>query len=454
MSAPKTAEKGGSALVILYLITVVVPLHATIGPLSISALRLLMLVIIIPLMIRLYSGRYGRLFAADFLFPAYIFWVAVSVTYINPERAAEYVGSNALEFLGGYFVGRTMIRTTGTFLTMVRTLVLFTLALMPFAILESLTERSFLLEALNALPVVSGIPDISTGVRMGLYRAQAGFAHPIHLGLFCSIAFALYFVTMRGRISTAGRWMKSGLVALTAFFSLSSGAVLTISLQAGLIAWDWMLRAVRYRWWLLISIFVVAYLAIDLLSNRSPIRVFMSYATFTPGTAFWRAAIFEYGMQNVWANPVFGIGLNTWVRPAWMFSASVDNFWLVIAMQHGIPGFTFMFLGYGLTVLRIGLRRLSEPSLRQMRLGWMLTTVSVSFTLCTVHIWASLFSLVFFLIGAGQWLRSAPDDGSGNKVRDEPGKTTESAPTVGRRQETRFTRFPTKATPADDAAAS
>jgi len=41
------------------------------------------------------------------------------------------------------------------------------------------------------------------------------------------------------------------------------------------------------------------------------------------------------------AHPVFGIGYGDWARPNWI-PASVDNFWLLTAMRHGVPGLGFL----------------------------------------------------------------------------------------------------------------
>ena len=90
--------------------------------------------------------------------------------------------------------------------------------------------------------------------------------------------------------------------------SLSSGPLLSIILQLGVNAWNHILRNTQQRWWGFVGLFVLAYIMIDLLSNRTPTKVFMSYATFSAHTAYWRGLIFEYGMQNVWAHPLFGIG--------------------------------------------------------------------------------------------------------------------------------------------------
>jgi hypothetical protein len=109
-------------------------------------------------------------------------------------------------------------------------------------------------------------------------------------------------------------------------------------------------------------------------------------------------------MINVWGSPIFGIGLNEWVRPFFMRSGSIDNFWLVNAVRYGIPGFLFLILGYLPTLWWIGRRNFdADQRLWLLRRAWMFTFAGLTLTLCTVHVWTSIYSFVFFLFGAGMW---------------------------------------------------
>ena len=159
----------------------------------------------------------------------------------------------------------------------------------------------------------------------------------------------------------------------------------------------------KQRWLLLLGLAILAYIAIDLLSTRTPMRVFLTYATFSAQTAYTRLYIFEWGMVNVWANPIFGLGFNDWVRPPFMGS-SVDNFWLLTAMRYGIPGFLFLAVGYFVLIWKVGRKNFDGDAIMLLlRRSWVFTLVGVCFTLATVHIWSAPFSLFGFLLGAGVW---------------------------------------------------
>jgi O-antigen ligase len=334
-------------------------------------------------------------------------WIGVSLAVNTPSQAITQLGSSGVEFLGGYLVGRAYIRSAESFLALCRALLVIGLCLLPLAAIEAVTARAPIIEAISTLPYFTSVGTEIPESRMGLFRAKVVFVHPIHFGLFCSVIFSLTFVALRDVMPTGRRWICSGLIALTCFLSLSSGAILALALQLGLIIWAAAFDRVRIRWWLLVGLFMLAYVVVDLLSNRTPIQVFMSRATFSSHNAYIRAAIYDSGIQNVWANPLFGIGLNDWIRPSWL-PTSVDNFWLVIAMRHGVPGFLFLVLGYVAVIFGVMRRDFStDPVISNIRRAWVFTFLGLSFTLSTVHVWTSIYSFTFFMFGAGVWLMAA-----------------------------------------------
>ena len=404
--------------VLLYLATILVPVGFHLGPLNMNGQRLLLLVLVVPLTVRLLAGHYGRVLWTDILFLLYILWVMVAMAVNNPDRALVFFGSQAVEFIGGYVLGRACIRTREDFIALCKAVVALVCLTLPFALVETAIGRAPILHAVQSLPGVrsaSGL-DVSLrmGQRMGVYRVQGIFQHPILYGLFCALIFPLAFTALKGLVAPVTRYLLSAAVGLCAFLSLSAGPLLAMVLVGILIGWAWALQRVAARWWWLLALFVAGYVVVDLLSNRTPIRVFLTYATFSPHTAFNRLITFEWGMVNVRANPIFGIGLNDWVRPAWMRSGSMDNFWLVNAVRYGIPGFALLATGYLIALWRIGRRDFdADPVLWQLRRGWMIAFVGLTFTLATVHIWHALYSFVFFLFGAGMWMLTAtPADGT------------------------------------------
>ncbi len=412
-----TRGKGRLALpVVLYLVAIAVPIAFYAGPLYMTTLRLLLLVMIVPLTIRLVLGHFGRILPTDILFFLHIAWAGVAIAVNSPAQLVLHIGSNGIEFLGGYVLARAYIRSAEDFTALCRGIIFVTLCSLPFAILETRSGHPMIVEWIRSIPGLTSVVPVDIEKRMGLERVQVMFAHPIHYGLFASVAFSMAFVGMKGLYGTGTRWLISAAVALCVFLSLSSGALLALVLQLALIFWAFALRNVQRRWLILLGLFAVLYVAIDVFSTRTPLRVFMSYATFSAHNAYWRSIIFDWGIINVQSNPLFGIGLRNWVRPHFMNSASVDNFWLLMTMRYGIPGFALLAAGYILGMFQVGRRDFNaSPLLLQLRRVWMFTFLGLTFTLATVHIWTAAYSFVFFVYGAGLWMittQGAPEAGA------------------------------------------
>ncbi len=272
------------------------------------------------------------------------------------------------------------------------------LILMPFAFIELVTGHVPISEFFQRFVEVT--PKI-IDERFNLVRAQTVFPHPILFGVFCTVPFASIYFLSKGRLSML---VRLTVVCLTTFTSLSSAAFLSILAQGGLILWG---KLTRDRWWLLIGIAGFIFLSLEILSNRGPIILLIEKFTLSPETAWWRVYIWIYGTQNVLTNPIMGIGLNDWVRPYWL-ADTVDNFWLVIAMRHGLPAFVFVALGITVHITRMVRAKLATDELVQIRKGYMISLVGLLLTLCTVHAWDALTVVVMFIIGAGSFLYQKP----------------------------------------------
>lgn len=416
-SSGLTAAPPGAKLalpVTLYLVAVMLPLGFNLGPVYLNLVRLVLLVTVVPFTLHLFAGRYGRILVPDIFFFLFIFWMAVTTSINDPDRVLENVGSTSIEFIGGYVLGRACIRTPDDFIRLTRALVLMVTLTVPVAIYELITNVPLILSVLQRIPGVRTeyIVDNADEMRMGLYRVQAMFPHPIHYGMFCSSAFALCYLGLKGVYSDTKRYLALAVITFCTFTSLSSGALLPIFMQTGLLVWAVIFRKTEKRWLILTLLFAAMYVALEFLSNRSPIIVIMSYTTFSAWNAYWRALIFEFGIQNVWAHPWFGIGLTAdWVRPRWMGPSSVDNFWLVVAMRYGLPGIILLGVGYLQPLWAVGMRKFDPARpIWGLRRAWLIVFMGMTFSLSSVHVWSTLYSFVFFMFGAGMWFLTSPPE--------------------------------------------
>ena len=400
-------------VVLAFLVAVLVPLQTSLSGTVITSVRMVVLIAVIPLLAGLLMGRYGRILITDWLFLAHTAWIGISLSFSTPDMALSQFGSVGPEFLGSYLIGRTMIRNKAQFTAVVRFLAWALVLLTPFTVFELMTGRPLIVDLLDKLPGLSSVGLVFYETRMGLERVQGVFDHPIHWGLFCSTLVSLVFIGLQGSISTFQRlWLLTAVVFGT-FSSLSSGALLPMILQGVLIGWSVLFRNVRRRWLILALCTVVGWIVLEITSDRSAMMAVLTRLAFSSDNVYWRSFILDWGWMNTFGSRengipparLFGIGLNDWVRPPWMYTASMDNFWLVMAVRYGVPGFLLVTGGYLALVWKVARRDLDPNSdLGRIRRAWVITFVSLGLSLCTVHIWTTLYAYTFFLLGIGAWL--------------------------------------------------
>jgi len=260
------------------------------------------------------------------------------------------------------------------------------------------------IESVFRLNIINGMFGISTqhyDERFGLSRAYASFDVPILLGLYVSafVGFALYYY----------RSFTKLLVLLFALVPpLSSAPLLAAGIQFMIYGYDRLFRPYKKRWVYLLSILAIAYILVSLLSSRGPLTLLINNLTFNSQTAFYRTYIWEFGVQTVENNPIFGIGYNDWARPFWM-TDSVDAFWLFIAMKFGIPGLSALLLMKLLILKRVGTAEYSNRFYTVMRRAWLTSIAGTVFVGLTVHFWSTAVSMYAILLGIGAGLQKQGD---------------------------------------------
>ena len=415
-SALETAT--APVLLAAFLVSLLIPARINLGDLLLSPDRILLLLAFVPLFFRLVSGKAGRIMPVDILIGFYCLWMALSIFIAHGSERIPFIGITIVELFGGYLVGRTLVLGQKDYRLFFRYFFLAMLFLLPFVLVEQMTRRLLINEIVGI--VFPSYPYVNYEPRMGLNRIQSVFEHPILFGLFWSVGIGNLYFLNRDRMSRA--LPLTGLAGFMAFMSLSSAPVLASMLQLGMIVWE---KVTHARWKLLTFLGILAYIVVDLLSNRTPFEVLISYGTFNQGTAFNRVLIWRYGMENVMGSPIFGIGLADWARPWWMHSGSFDNFWLLQAMRHGIPCFVFLALGIAASIWSITRAQGLSFGQKQCRTAYMVALTGLLFTLATVHVWGSTSVFFMFYLGAGVWIAQV----SGDAAREE-------APEAGPRRAT------------------
>lgn len=395
---------GLPVLLIAVMVAICMPFTISLGGVVLSPLRMIMLVTCVPLCVLLITGRFGRVTSVDGLVLAYALWQVVSIAVNNPDRVIQFSGSNVLDSVGGYLLGRAAIRNPQEFRGAIKVMLFTLVFLLVPAFIETQTGR-LILSDLFSMVGLRGDAHAPAGSRFGLDRAQAVFAHPIHFGIFCSSLFALIFLGLRDHLSLFARLLGGIAVLVGTVLSVSSGALLPVFLQMVMIGWALFTTKMPRRWTIFTLLVLSFYLIAEVASDRPALIAILARITFNSHNVYMRSMVFEWGMINIWANPIMGLGLRDWVRPEWMHSSSTDNFWLLQAMRFGIPAFVFLAGAVGLLMILIGRRKFTPGGVAATcKLAWTIGMVSMVLTLCTVHVWGSVQTFLMMLIGIGHWL--------------------------------------------------
>ncbi|TKT80271.1 hypothetical protein [Aquamicrobium sp. LC103] len=393
--------------VFLFFVSILFPWIIMLGPIRLSGYRMVLLATILPCLVMWLSGKVGRIRVADIAMLFYCLWCGLAIAVVHgPGYAVEPAAIIFLEAFGSYLLARCFIRNADDFRNMVALFFLIIACLLPFALVETLTGRNIALEIVRA--IYPTFPDHPMEPRWGLRRVQTVFDHAILFGVVCSSAFALTHLVLGYGQSLARRWFKSGIVFLAAFTSLSSGPLSGLVAQSLLLGWNWVLSGYPGRWRLLLTTAAGMAIFIELFSNRSLPAIFISYFAFNEGSGQYRLLIWTFGSESVMNHPLFGVGFNRWDRPDWM-SSSIDMFWLVDAIRHGLPAGLLIGLAFFAVLVPAALKRGLDERLQAYRTGYLIAMTGLFMVGWTVYFWNSTYVIFMFLVGAGVWFLDLPE---------------------------------------------
>lgn len=399
---------------LVFLPSLIIPWIISIGPLRLTMYRFVLLGLFITVVIKWAKEQATRSLLADVAFLAFCAWCILSMLVIHGTSIALQTGGILfIETMVPYLMGRCYVRNADDYYRALRLLLFIVVLLLPFALLEVTTGAKPLIKLFGA--VFPAVEITMMQPRMGLWRTQGPFEHSILFGAVCgSIVAGVYLVVGRGR-SFLSRCIMTGAVVLTGLCALSSAPIAGMIVQLFLIGWNSLLKAVKARWLILTAIALAMTATIALGSNQGVIRWYISHFTFDGQTGWFRLLIWELGTESVRNYPLFGIGFNEWARPSWM-PGSIDNFWLLLAVRHGLPAPLLFFLPfaclYGAAVRRGGL----DEAATACKLAYLICLTSFFFVSWTVHFLNAPYVLYMFILGSGAWIGMAPQNSS--RIRD------------------------------------
>ena len=434
---PSTLAPGTRrALACLIVVALLIPLSFEVAGFRLTP-ALMLMIVLFPLLAIQYLKRTIRWCLPDLLFFLYVLWQGLTILMNNPERVVAFTGQQALLTMAGFLAGRLFILDRQDFLVFVRFLGIASMISLPFALYEAVFDDPIILRLISDYTPFDTFEQNNYEPRLGLYRAQFVFTHPIHFGLMAALILAPFFIGLKGYLAIGARFVGAVLIGMACFMSVSSGAVLSIMLQLFLFVWYFAFSQFQRPWRAIMICGGFIYFVLEIASTKSAFVALSSRLAFNSSTAYYRTLIWEYGSRQVQRTPIFGNGYNYWERPFWMLSSSVDNHWLLIAMLHGIPALIFFASSILYAFIMVNRNGAGGPEIQRIRLAWTLSLIGFCLSASTVAIWGEIQLLFMLIFGAGFWMINVSDDAS----------TTVDEQDTNQTRQNKYTRFEPKTRP-------
>lgn len=388
-------------LIVLFMFSFLIPGNITVASVTMGFPRLILAISLVPATLILLSNPKYKLTWVDTLVIGYAFWVFISVLINNGFARIQFAGLQVVETLGAYSLGRIMFLSIDAYRLFWRVFGYSMLFMLVIGMIELITERFVMHQFFAPFIDVFENSTLNYPKRMGFDRVQGNLEHPILFGVFWGFGMMHFLSVFDSRIS---QFFFMTCCILVVGISLSSGAYLALMMQLALLAWAVITKG---RWKLLMILFALLYVVVEILSDRPAIIAITTRLAFSSDTAYWRVLIFEHGMNNVWANPIFGLGLRDWVRPHYLTS-SIDNQWLLTAMRAGFPAFFLQMGAFGTMIYMLLKRQDLSPLVQKYRRNFLISFVGLFLALGTVAVWSGTQAFLWVLLAMGTSLALSP----------------------------------------------
>lgn len=394
-------------LAILFVISIFIPVefHILAGTLRLEAYRLVLAVALIYGFINI-NQILKQANLVDILLFFFVILATASLIYNHGLKdGVESAGILIIEILGSFYLARLFITTPKSYYEINMWFATILAVLLVFSLYEAFAKHRILHEWAKNLTGNDSLDyRLYTHyyIRMGIMRTTNLFAHPILYGTIGAIffPFIVLLAVYKFKLSNA---LKAAAIFIGMVTTLSSAPLLSVAFQAMTAVLTRFWHGGKRFWFGFGFLALSAMILINALSNRGFFAILISYLTFNPVTGYYRLLQWEYTMDDIRENPLFGIGLNDWTRPDWM-NNSIDSFWLLMTLQHGLIA-SFILLFMCLYAVFHMLNRLHKfhPASRWMIRSWILAFMSLILIGFTVDYFGKIQPLFFFVLGSIGW---------------------------------------------------
>ncbi len=326
------------------------------------------------------------------------------------QKAIESTGLYTIETLGAFYLARLFITTPERFFRMNQAFIVVLAILTLTTLYESLAQHRILHEIAERITGNQSLDYrlyTQDYVRANIMRATSVFAHPILYGTLTAMFFPFALMLYLRQRKTRYFLNLAGLV-ISMIMTLSSAPLLSLIFQGFTVLlvkfWD----SARRLWIALFFGGLAGAMLLNAASNRGFFGILISYLTFNPNTGYFRMLQWEYSMDDILDHPILGIAHNDWTRPYWKewMGDSIDSFWLLVTLQHGIFAALLLFIACLYAVFNtLNHVHRHHDSEKWMVVAWLLSFTSLILIGFTVDYFGKLQPMLFFTLGAVGWAK-------------------------------------------------
>lgn len=247
-------------------------------------------------------------------------------------------------------------------------------------------------------------------IRDGAFRAQATHTHPLSLGehLAFTAPFALAFALSARKFQARALWMAAfAALALAAVATNARGAIivmiLSVGVMSGILIWRALQRTSASRWRPLVGLAFIAAVAASPLASVAAYGVISGKGGVSAANSTQsRLDQLEMAWPKIMKRPVggYGSGRSARVLGYWGRTLTLDNYYLSLALDLGLPGpmtFFAMLAAWGLASLRRSTR--AHPALGVLYLAMFASVVSMTIGRTIISQTGNL-AIVYFMMAA------------------------------------------------------
>lgn len=385
---------------ILVIVGLMIPGHFTFNLFDavMTPIRVILILCFVPAVLNFLKHR-GRLMLGDYAFFGFVGWTALCILINRGTGGIERAGQFVLETGLVYTIFRGSLVNYAGIERVTRFLAWSGVIFMLLAVPEWITNSHWTRDQLNALFGTQSLHEQLAGERFGIIRAASIFSHPILFGVICA---SLPVIIWYSEPNKMRRNITAGGCLAGVFMSLSSGAFVAFGVQFACALVEKYSRWLKGRFLIIGGAIASALLAIQFISNRGLFAVVV-LLSLNPATAYYRRNIWDFGIDDVQRNPIFGMRPEEWTRLFWM-TPSIDNFWLYRAMEGGFPAVILLVLA-NLLLIHEMFRHRSNMLPRRLaayRFGIAFTLLGLACAGGTVHFFGKMqpFYIVMIALGA------------------------------------------------------